>query len=190
MKKIIIGGFFIAVFVITGMTVGRSDVKACWFCSSDTPTETQAVQNNQKKLSVAVPLPVLENSLERVNISKRLSTFDDPAKISYIYLTSYGKVMAFYTVKGKVTSGGKRLTRQSVTVDGDGNVADVGNDVYDQTGAYAVEQPELDGTYGSSSPYIFFWTTEDAYVQWSGEYMLSDQPLKLTTTPELVRQIK
>lgn len=36
--------------------------------------------------------------------------------------------------------------------------------------------------------YIF--TTEGAYVEWKGDYMMSDQPLKLTTQPELVRQIK
>lgn len=153
-------------------------------------TETEAVQENQKKLTVAVPIPELNNSLERVNISKRLQSFDDPNKVSYIYLVDYGRVMAFYTIKGKVTSGGKRLTRQSVTVDGDGNVAEVGKDVFDQSGSYTVEQPELDGTYGSSAPYIFFWTTEGAYVQWSGDYMLVDQPLKLTSQPELIREIK
>ena len=37
---------------------------------------------------------------------------------------------------------------------------------------------------------IFFFTTEGAYVEWKGDYMMSDQPLKLTTTPELVREIK
>ena len=37
---------------------------------------------------------------------------------------------------------------------------------------------------------IFFFTTEGAYVEWVGDYMMSDQPLKLTTQPELVREIK
>lgn len=155
------------------------------------PSEQAQVSANQKKLAVAVPIPELSNSLERINISKRLQTFDNPNKISYIYLVSNGKVLTFYTIKGKITSGNKRLTKQNVSVDSYGTVADVGNvNLYDTSGAYQVEQPELDGTYGSSAPYIFFWTTDGAYVQWSGEYMLVDQPLKLSTQPELVREIK
>lgn len=180
MKKFLaLGGVFVAILL---MGAG---------CDLETTTpEAATVQENQEKLVTAVPIPKLNNSLERTNISKRLSTFDDPNKVSYIYLVDYGRVMAFYTIKGKVTSGSKRLTRQTVTVDGNGSVADVGRNVYDSSGAYAVEQPELDGTYGSSASYIFFWTTEGAYVQWSGDYMLVDQPLKLSSQPELIREIK
>lgn len=164
----------------------KKNADACWFCTSDSTAqqvnEQQAVANNQAKLQTAVPLPQLDNSLERANISKRLQLWNDSAKVSYIYLTSYGKVMAFYTVKGKITSGNKRLTSPQKQVQSDycgqGNCDLV------------MDSPELDGTYGSSAPYIFFWTTDGAYVQWNGEYMLSDQPLKLTTTPELVRNIK
>ncbi len=150
--------------------------------TSTQPSEQDQVQANQQKLATAVPLPNLSNSLERTNISKRLQMFDNPNKVSYIYLVSFGKVMAFYTIKGKVTSGGKRLTSPQQQVDssdcGSGNCELV------------MEQPELDGTYGNSAPYIFFWTTDNVYVQWSGEYMEVDQPLQLTTTPELVRTVK
>lgn len=183
---IVVLGLF--AWLILGM-VAPQKAHACWFCADNSGTSAQTVTDNQKKLENAVPLPQLDNSLERANISKRLTTFSDPAKISYIYLTSYGKVMAFYTVKGKVTSGTKRLTAQSVTVDDYGKVVAVG-DTTDGTGRGVVEQPELDGTYGSSIPYIFFWTTDGTYVQWNGEYMLADQPLQLTTQPELVRTIK
>lgn len=178
----------ICILVSVGVATFSRKAHACgWFsdCSGGTTQqvdEQQAVADNQAKLQVAVPLPQLDNSLERANISKRLSLWNDPAKISYVYLTSYGKVMAFYTVKGKITSGSKRLTSQEKQVGsqdcGQGNCELV------------MESPELDGTYGSSASYIYFWTTEGAYVQWNGEYMLSDQPLKLTTTPELVREIK
>lgn len=36
---------------------------------------------------------------------------------------------------------------------------------------------------------IFFFTTEGAYVEWAGEYMVSDFPLKLSTPPAMVKQI-
>lgn len=83
--------------------------------------------------------------------------------------------------QGKITSGGKRLTSNQRLVTGDdgGHYQD-----------YVVESPELDGTYGHSGDYVYFWTTDGVYVQWNGEYMLSDQPLKLSTQPELIRTIK
>lgn len=144
--------------------------------------EAQDIQENQNRLATAVPLPQLDNSLERLNISKRLSMFDDPNKVSYIYLINYGKVMAFYTIKGKVTSGGKRLTSNQQPYDW--------VDKWGKTRSALKDAPELDGTYGSSAPYIFFWTTDDVYVQWSGDYMEVDQPLQLSTPPEMVRSIK
>lgn len=155
---------------------------ACgWFsdCSPAQVSDTQAALDNQSKLKTAVPLPILTDSLERANISKRLTSFQDPAKVSYIYLTSYGHIMAFYTVKGKVTSGGKRLTP---------SIGDTGCGY--QNPCTATELPELDGTYGTSGQYIFFWTTDGTYVQWNGEYMLSDNPLQLNETPAMVRSVK
>lgn len=143
--------------------------------------EAQQVEANQKKLADAVKIPDLSDSLERKNIAKRLEAFNEPNKLTYIYLINFGKVMSFYTVKGKITSGQKRLTANQQIISRD-------EGQYGQ--AVVQDAPELDGTYGSSAPYIYFWTTEGAYVQWSGDYMLSDQPLKLTTQPELVREIK
>lgn len=183
---------FLVVFAIVGIlaAVVLSSIHSSGGAS--TPTDTQSVADNQHKLSTAVPLPQLSNSLERANISKRLTTFDDPAKISYIYLTSYGKVMAFYTVKGKVTSGTKRLTNPQRAIDDCGGLINLdGGDGWGCTSStVTVDSPELDGTYGSSGNYIYFWTTDGTYVQWSGEYMLADQPLQLTTQPELVRAVK
>lgn len=153
--------------------------------SSDSTTQQQQEQtevaSKVNSLINSVPLPNLESSLERKNISRRLELFSDENKVSYIYLISFGRVMAFYTVQGKITSGNKRLTSTERLV---------GCDTGEWNGECLIESPELDGTYGSSSQYIFFWTTDGAYVQWNGEYMLSDFPLKLTTQPELVRQIK
>lgn len=182
----------ILIAIIMSATVSKAS--ACgWFSScASTPSDTEKVASTQKALSNAVPLPTLSNSLERVNISKRLTTFDDPAKVSYIYLTSYGKVMAFYTIKGKVTSGSKRLTSTNRVIDDYGTLLNLNGGEGWNSGSTIinVDAPELDGTYGNSNPYIFFWTTDGTYVQWNGEYMLSDQPLKLTTQPELVREIK
>jgi hypothetical protein len=37
---------------------------------------------------------------------------------------------------------------------------------------------------------VFFFTTDGVYVEWKGEYLYVDEPLKFTTQPELVRTIK
>lgn len=184
MKKYI--GLFALVAVVL---FGAHTAFACggWFeasCDSATgQAEAQqgTVSQTLAKLMTAVPAPQLENSLERANISKRLTTWSDPAKISYIYLISYGRVMSYFVVKGKITSSGKRLTPSQQLISGSdcSNGCDV-----------AVDSPELDGTYGSSAPYVFFWTTDGTYVQWSGDYMLTDQPLQLSTQPDLVRNVK
>ena len=53
-----------------------------------------------------------------------------------------------------------------------------------------VSSPDIDGSYGTNGYAIFFFTTDDIYVEWRGDYMLVDQPLKLTQPPELIREIK
>jgi len=55
-----------------------------------------------------------------------------------------------------------------------------------QHASHVVSSPAEDGSYGTNGDAIFFFTTEGVYVEWRGDYMLCDQPLKLSTTPELV----
>lgn len=146
------------------------------------------LENNQAKLVTAVPLPQLDNSLERQNISRRATLFDSPDKLSYIYLLSYGKVMAFYTVKGKVSSLNSFMSPQEQIVLGNGSPCKEGFTNYPD--CYVTSAPDIDGSYGQNVDGIFFFTTEGAYVEWKGDYMMSDQPLQLSTQPELVRTIK
>lgn len=149
-------------------------------------TEQQKVQENVAKLTTQDPIPDLSNSLERKNIIKRLRLFEDENKVSYIYLISFGKVMAFYPIKGKVSSGGKRLTNDQQLVKG---YTPGGQYGYSQEKSDVMNAPELDGTYGKSGDYIFFWTTDGTYCQWNEAYLLSDRPLKLSTQPELIYNI-
>ncbi len=187
MKKIIIG--LVAVILI-GFA---SHAYACGFwvgCPADTTNKVQTDQllKNMTSIITAQPIPSITNSQERANIAKRAQLFNSPDKISYIYLVNYGKVMAFFTVKGKVSSLNSYMTPQEQIVYGDGTKCQSGSG--SQTNCYAVQAPDIDGSYGENANGIFFFTTEDAYVEWKGDYMMSDQPLKLSTQPELVRQIK
>jgi hypothetical protein len=158
-------------------------------CTGDNGTqkqEAQATEDNQKRLLKAVPVPQLQTSQERKNLVRRLEAFNSEDKISYIYLVNYGKVMAFYTIKGKVSSVNSMLTTTEQLVDRFG--AQCGDNM--STDCFVVSSPDIDGSYGSNGDAVFFFTTEDVYVEWRGDYMLVDQPLKLTQQPELVREIK
>ena len=151
---------------------------------STTAKEMEQTEENHKKLVTAVPPPQLSTSQERINLKKRLERFNNESKVSYIYLVNYGKVMAFYTVKGKVSSVNSLLTTPDQIVARSRNASGAG---YDHL---VIASPDLDGSYGSNGDAIFFFTTEDVYVEWRGDYMLCDQPLKLSTPPEMVIQVE
>jgi hypothetical protein len=169
---------FLLLGCITFLLLASAD--SCSPAPTSQTIEQGKVEANQQRLMTETEIPILKTSLERKAISKRLTLFEDENKVSYIYLISFGKVMAFYAVKGKVTSGSKRMTTNEKLVYGDGGEWDAD---------FVMEAPSLDGTYGPSDSYVFFWTTDGTYVQWSDTYMLCDKPLKMATTPELIYNV-
>lgn len=154
----------------------------------DVGNELEQAKAIQEKVATNVPIPQITTSLERANVSKRAELFNKPEKISYIYLINYGKVMAFYTVKGKVSSMQSYMTPTERLLNADGDTCTNWDDGSSGS-CYVVNAPDIDGTYGENVEGIFFFTTEGVYVEWKGDYMMSDQPLKLTTPPALVRTV-
>jgi len=151
--------------------------------------EQDLTEASQSMLIQNQPPAKLDWSLERENINKRTNLWNDPNKISYIYLINFGKVMAFYTIKGKVSSVNSQITNpEQLTSRRVGNNSDDRVLSHDVDGV--ISSPAEDGSYGTNGDAIYFFTTEGAYVEYAGDYMLADQPLKLTTQPELVREIK
>lgn len=194
MKKKIFFASLLGVFVLV-LSGCSSEIPSA--SSTDSYTlDTKKVEETQKKIQGAVPIPDIKTSAERQNIARRAKLFDDENKISYIYLVNYGKVMAFYPVKGKVSSLNSYMTPEDKLVYADGSTCTRNESQGDYAAAsswepcYTVSAPDIDGAYGVNANGIFFFTTEEAYVEWQGDYMVSDQPLKLTTQPELVREIK
>lgn len=182
---LLVGGLLVVVFA------NPAKASACGFW---TPCEDSAAAVSNKitdTIAKNVPVPQLTTSSERKNVAKRAEIFNNEEKISYIYLVSYGKVMSFFTVQGKVSSLRSYMTPVEQIVDRFGKPC-VDNDSWCSSSGmtHIISAPDIDGTYGENVEGIFFFTTEGAYVEWKGEYMMSDQPLKLTTTPELVRQIQ
>lgn len=140
-------------------------------------TEQALTERNQQVLLENQPPVTLTWSLERDNINRRTLLWNDANKVSYIYLINYGKVMAFYVIKGKVSSVNSQITNTEQIVDR-------------YEGDVVLPSPAEDGSYGTNGDAIFFFTTDGVYVEWVGDYMLADQPLQLSTPPELIREIK
>jgi len=180
---------FVLLLVVAMLSMGCIDDESTTkkvYTDTTSGKEAALTESNQARLLEQSPPPALDRSLERENLIRRLELLNDENKIFYIYLVSYGKVMAEYTAKGKVSSVNSKLTTQEQVIK---------TPYYDSYNGAAgnlglvVESPDLDGSYGTNGDGIFFFTSDGAYVEWAGEYMVSDFPLTLTTPPELIRNI-
>jgi hypothetical protein len=147
---------------------------ACWEDEKPTQKSIQA----QKAAAAAQSINFVENS-EIDNIKKRLELTSDPGLTGFVLLLNEAGQPIMYTgVKGKITSGGKRLTtpvqQHRISSGGYGGTA-IG------------PAPSDEGTWGESAPYIFFWTTDGRYMQWNGHYLYSDKPFRLSVKPLVVK---
>lgn len=119
---------------------------------------------------------------EQRNIADRLKEDNKPGAIKHLYvISSYsGQVLIYSTVRGKVTSGGKRLT--PTTINGSGG--DVNYTIPVEIGGktrYTTEVLQDDGAYGHSMNYLYWWDTKGVshqhYVSGGQILHISDQPL-------------
>lgn len=118
------------------------------------------------------------------NIKRRLEITSDPTLLGYIVLfNEAGAPILYEGVRGKVTSGSKRLTpTEEVACVRRRNQDGSSSCEYVRTAA-----PSDEGTYGSSNPYIFYWSVDGVYRQWSGPYIYSTQPIRLNAEPLIVQ---
>ena len=183
MKRLILPVLLLAVIALAGCTPTQGTQSI----------ESQATERNQKQLREKYPVPELDHSLELENLNKRLEFVNDSGRTSYVYLIDYGKIMAFYAIKGKVSSLNSFSTTSEQLVDEYGRLCgtiEPNSGVRVGGPCYTTESPDLDGSYGDNGDGIFFFTTDGVYVEWKGDYMLASEPLKITTPPELVREVK
>lgn len=149
---------------------------ACFVLAGcDDLPQSNKVTQSQKAAEAAQSIKFDENA-EIGNIKRRLELTADPGKYGFILLLNQaGQPILYEGVKGKVTSGGKRLTSPNKAL-GNGN------------GGYGavMPTPSDEGTWGNSSQYIFYWNTDGVYRQWDGGYLYSDQPIRLRVEPLIV----
>ena len=119
-------------------------------------------------------------SVEQRNVKDRLLMDNKIGSIKHLYIISAysGQCLIYSTVKGKVTSSGKRLTPS--TLNG-------GGEWYSSYQTTSVgKTPEVlgdDGTYGSSMEYVYWWDTKGIYhqhyIQGGQIVHVSDQPMPI-----------
>lgn len=161
------------------------------FAGCDSKPSVPVSTTNVKKVTATVKTGSDGMTVEQRNIQKRLEEDNKPGSIKHLYLISAysGQVIFYSTVQGKVTSGGKRLTPNTVAaVDGqyvsanmNGLPVNIGG-IERRTG----EVLQDDGTYGSSSEYLFWWDTKGIYHQ---HYVSGGQIVHISAQPIAVKSV-
>lgn len=132
-----------------------------------------------KQIKVKVPTNSKGVTTEQGNVAGRLLLDNKPGSIKHLYVISAysGQVLIYSTVKGKVTSSGKRLSSTSALMRGDKG---------QYSGDFVVPAIQDDGTYGSSVPYLYWWDTKGIYHQ---HYVAGGQILHVSDQPVAVKSI-
>jgi hypothetical protein len=142
------------------------------------PTAQEARAQDGARRAQAALSNTTDNS-EQDNIERRIRLTSQPGLIGYIVLMNQaGQPIMYTSVKGKVTSSGKRLTAP---------VRDWGGGMNNAIPYGTLDvAPSDEGTWGSSDAYIYFWTVDGQYIQWKGDYLYSNSPIRLAVQPLVV----
>lgn len=154
-----------------------SSILAVAGCNEQVAEVANKVTQAQKAQQAAESVTFTENA-EIENIKARLELTSDPGLTGFVLLLNeMGQPIMYTGVRGKITSGGKRLTPTQTLVRGDRG---------QNYGDFVVNTPSDEGTHGKSNPYVYFWTTSGQYVQWNGKYLYSDKPFRVKVEPIVV----
>jgi hypothetical protein len=124
---------------------------------------------------------------EQRNVQDRIKIDNEPGSIKHLYVISAysGQVLVYSTVRGKVTSSGKRLT--PTTINGSGSDSQYTIPIYiNNNKYYTTEVLQDDGTYGSSVEYLYWWDTKGVYHQ---HYVSGGQILHVANQPIAVKRV-
>ena len=141
--------------------------------------ESQATESNQQSLIKSQPIPSpLGYSNERQNLIDQLKVKGQQGLVGYVALIGpQGQLIAYYTIRGKVSSLNSYLTTTQQVI---------WRAYHSSASGVTVDSPDLDGSYGNNPQGIFFFTTANQYVEWSGNYLYSNQPMHYSVSPLIV----
>lgn len=140
-----------------------------------------------RPVEVVVPTDSKGMTIEQKNIADRVIKDNKPGSIKHLYVISAysGQVIIYSTVKGKITSSGKRLQPTTV-VAMDGQYVGSSFGGVDYKNMRTSELMGDDGTYGSSVPYVYWFDQRGVYHQ---HYVSGGQILHISDAPLPVKSI-
>lgn len=153
--------------------------------SCDPPANPPQSDSGVKKTTTQVKTGADGLTVEQRNVRDRLARDNEPGSIKHLYVISAysGQVLIYSTVRGKVTSSGKRLSPRNIVVGAAGEYRLSG---YDFNGYTTSEVLEDDGTYGDSVPYVYWFDARGVYHQ---HYIEGGQILHISDQPLAVKSI-
>lgn len=155
-------------------------VLALFGCKEDAPISSSGI----KKAEVTVQVGADGFTVEQKNVRERLLLDNKPGSIKHLYIISAysGQTIIYSTVRGKITSSGKRLTPTGVHIER-GTSADGFQVSFGGNRQWTNEVLQDDGTYGSSVEYLYWWDVQGRYHQHyvsGGQIVhISDQPIPI-----------
>lgn len=189
-RKLLIGGA--ATLAVAGVAGCKSTQKTGSAIGDSVGTMNDLV-NQQEKLTIQAynavkdnpecqyPSALLKTSLELINQRKKLLRFNEPTKTGWIHLFSNGVLIGTFTVLGKVSSLQSSMTSSTGVFLGTAANGYPGGD------NVPVDMPSDDISFGPNEEGVFWFTAENIYMTWNGQYFYVDTALDVKVTPALVQ---
>lgn len=145
--------------------------------------EVQSVSGTKMATAGSVKTGPDGLTIEQHNVAARINIDNQVGAIKHLYVVSAysGQVLIYSTVKGKVTSSGKRLTPDRVEGGNNSFVFKIGESPF-----FTNQVLGEDGTYGSSIEYLYWWDAKGVYHQ---HYVTGGQILHISDQPLAVKGI-
>lgn len=152
--------------VITSVTLALGLVTGLAACDASEYDQRKAKQETT----------TLKDSQALKNLEKRRERENDPNKVRYIYVVSFGKPFGYYVAKGNITSNAAQMAPEQEVIRGYGG------------DGYVLDSASDDNTYGGADPGIFFFTADGTMISTDLNYIQSDQPIAVyADLPELTK---
>lgn len=142
---------------IAGLSIAALALTGC------TPTVAQQAYKDRQAQQAAI---TLKDSIALDNLKEKRDRENDPNKIRYVYLISFGQIIGYYIAKGNITSNSSQMAPEQEVVS-----------AYSE--GFVVDSAADDNTYGSSDPGVFFFTTDGTMIVTDVNILQSDQPINI-----------
>lgn len=159
---------------IIALTLSVLILASCSASTDHQRADRQTQDDVHTRLQQDVPAPEITGAAAREAVSRHLERWQSGDVVSFVTLfADTGQPIGYYEASGKVASTCQMLTSPDRVEGSNSRVVRAA--------------PALDGTYYppgmGGCPIFFFTATGDTYVEWSGKYLVTDQPLPIDVEP-------